>query len=51
VRLLLARSRFIAVEGNAISIAFDVDYDGPTNFSRECARQVGLPPSKDVRHG
>lgn len=48
VRLLHARSRLIAGEGNATSIAFGVGYESPTQFSREYARQFGLPPSKDA---
>lgn len=51
VRLLHARSLLIAGEGNATSIAFGVGYESPTQFSREYARQFGLPPSRDAaRH-
>jgi AraC-like DNA-binding protein len=48
VRLLHARSLLIAGEGNATSIAFDVGYESPTQFSREYTRQFGLPPSRDA---
>lgn len=48
VRLLHARSRLIAGEGSATSIAFEIGYNSPTQFSREYARQFGLPPSKDA---
>lgn len=48
VRLLRARSRLIAGEGSATSIAFEIGYNSPTQFSREYARQFGLPPSKDA---
>jgi AraC-like DNA-binding protein len=48
VRLLHARSRLIAGEGNATSVAFGVGYESPTQFSREYARQFGFPPSRDV---
>lgn len=48
VRLLHARSLLIAGEGNATSIAFGVGYESPNQFSREYARQFGLPPSKDA---
>ncbi|RRN63886.1 AraC family transcriptional regulator [Caulobacter sp. 602-1] len=48
VRLLHARSLLIAGEGNATSIAFGVGYASPNQFSREYARQFGLPPSKDA---
>jgi AraC-like DNA-binding protein len=48
VRLLHARSRLIAGEGNVTSIAFGVGYESSTQFSREYARQFGLPPSRDA---
>jgi len=48
VRLLHARSLLIAGEGNATAIAFSVGYESPNQFSREYARQFGLPPSKDA---
>lgn len=48
VRLLHARSLLIAGEGNATSIAFGVGYESPTQFSREYARQFGMPPSRDA---
>jgi AraC-like DNA-binding protein len=48
VRLLHARARLIAGAGSATSIAFDVGYESPTQFSREYARQFGLPPSRDA---
>jgi AraC-like DNA-binding protein len=48
VRLLHARSLLVAGEGNATSVAFGVGYESPTQFSREYARQFGLPPSRDV---
>lgn len=48
VRLLHARSLLIAGEGNATSVAFGVGYESPNQFSREYARQFGLPPSKDM---
>ena len=48
VRLLHARSLLIAGEGNATSIAFGVGYESPNQFSREYARQFGLPPTKDA---
>lgn len=53
VRLLHARAMLIAGAGNATSIAFGVGYESSTQFSREYARQFGLPPSKDaarIRH-
>lgn len=48
VRLLHARSLLIAGEGSTTSIAFDVGYESPNQFSREYARQFGLPPSRDA---
>lgn len=48
VRLLHARSLLIAGEGNATSVALGVGYESPTQFSREYARQFGLPPSRDA---
>lgn len=48
VRLLHARTLLMAGDGNATSVAFDVGYESPNQFSREYARQFGLPPSKDV---
>lgn len=49
IRLLRARSRLVAGEGNATSIAFDVGYESPNQFSREYARFFGLPPAKDAQ--
>ncbi|ATX65561.1 AraC family transcriptional regulator [Roseinatronobacter bogoriensis] len=48
VRLLHARSLLIAGEGNATSMAFGVGYESPAQFSREYARQFGVPPSRDA---
>ncbi|MCB5202885.1 AraC family transcriptional regulator [Neorhizobium sp. T786] len=48
VRLLHARTLLMAGEGNTTSVAFGVGYESPNQFSREYARQFGLPPSKDI---
>ncbi|MBN8872645.1 MAG: AraC family transcriptional regulator [Rhodospirillales bacterium] len=48
VRLLHARSMLIAGDGNATAVAFRVGYESSTQFSREYARQFGLPPSRDA---
>jgi len=48
VRLLHARTLLMAGEGTATSVAFGGGYESPNQFSREYARQFGLPPSKDV---
>lgn len=46
--LPLHRCGEIAGQGSATSIAFEVGYESPNQFSREYARQFGLPPSKDI---
>lgn len=48
IRLLDARARLIAGEGNITAIARDVGYESATQFSREYARMFGKPPSRDV---
>lgn len=48
VRLLHARARLLASEGSATSVAFGVGYESASQFSREYARQFGLPPSRDT---
>ena len=48
VRLLHARTLLMAGEGTVTSVAFGVGYESSNQFSREYARQFGLPPSKDV---
>jgi AraC-like DNA-binding protein len=48
IRLLHARTRLIAGEGNVMAIAFGVGYESPTQFSREYARLFGAPPSKEA---
>jgi AraC-like DNA-binding protein len=48
VRLLHARSLLLSGEGSATAIAFGVGYESPNQFSREYARQFGLPPLKDA---
>jgi AraC-like DNA-binding protein len=47
IRLLHARSRLIAGEGNVTSVAFAVGYESSTQFGREYARFFGSPPLKD----
>jgi AraC-like DNA-binding protein len=48
VRLLHARALLIAGTETATSVAFAVGYESPNQFSREYARQFGLPPSRDI---
>lgn len=49
IRLLRARSRLLSGQGTATSIAFDVGYQSPNQFSREYARFFGAPPTSDAR--
>ncbi|MES0884295.1 AraC family transcriptional regulator [Roseibium sp. SCP14] len=47
LRLLEAR-RLLMNEGNSVaSVAYDVGYESPTQFSREYTRKFSVPPSKD----
>ncbi|AZO21949.1 MULTISPECIES: AraC family transcriptional regulator [unclassified Mesorhizobium] len=48
VRLLEARHLLIAQPGNAARVAFTVGYESASQFSREYARQFGLPPARDA---
>ncbi|MDX8528772.1 AraC family transcriptional regulator [Mesorhizobium sp. MSK_1335] len=48
VRLLEARHLLIAQPGNAAQVAFAVGYESASQFSREYARQFGLPPARDA---
>ncbi|PBC04646.1 AraC family transcriptional regulator [Mesorhizobium sp. WSM3860] len=48
VRLLEARHLLIAQPGNAARVAFAVGYESASQFSREYARQFGLPPARDA---
>ncbi|MDV4158525.1 AraC family transcriptional regulator [Rhizobium brockwellii] len=48
IRLLDARSRRMAGEGNATSVALGLVYPSLNQFSRDYARQFGLPPSEDM---
>ncbi|WP_417224708.1 AraC family transcriptional regulator N-terminal domain-containing protein [Achromobacter spanius] len=48
IRLLHARSQLFSGQGNATSVAFDVGYESPNQFSREYSRLFGLPPSQDL---
>jgi len=46
--VLHARALLIAGQASITSVAFDVGYESPNQFSREYARQFGAPPSRDV---
>lgn len=48
VRLLEARHLLIAEPGSATRVAFAVGYESASQFSREYARQFGLPPARDA---
>lgn len=48
VRLLEARHLLLAQPGNAAQVAFTVGYESASQFSREYARQFGLPPARDA---
>ena len=48
LRLLEARRLLIAGGASVTTIAFDVGYESPTQFSREYARKFGRSPRKDV---
>lgn len=48
LRLLQARKRLVATGGNVTSVAHEVGYESPTQFSREYGRAFGLPPAKDA---
>lgn len=47
VRLLQARTLLITGAKSVTSAAFEVGYESPTQFSREYAREFGLPPGRD----
>lgn len=50
LRLLEAR-RLIRTDGASVTtVAFDVGYESPSQFSREYARKFGVPPSQDLAH-
>ncbi|MDG2523816.1 AraC family transcriptional regulator [Stenotrophomonas sp. HITSZ_GD] len=48
IRLQEARSRLLMEGSDAASVGFSVGYNSPSQFSREYARQFGLPPARDV---
>jgi AraC-like DNA-binding protein len=48
LRLLQARKLLMGGAGNVTSVAMDVGYESPTQFSREYARAFGLPPTQDA---
>ncbi|HEX7663964.1 MAG TPA: AraC family transcriptional regulator, partial [Polyangiaceae bacterium] len=48
MRLREARRRLIAGPSAIASVAFSVGYESASQFSREYARQFGLPPARDA---
>lgn len=50
IRLMQARLRLVTSGENIMTIALSVGYQSHTQFSREYARQFGLPPSADLKH-
>ncbi len=49
LRLLEARRLLIAGQHAVSDVAYEVGYASPNQFSRECARKYGVPPSSDLR--
>ena len=47
VRLQEARARLLSGDDGAAETGFTVGYDSPSQFTREYARQFGLPPGRD----
>lgn len=48
IRLQEARRRLLAEDIDAATVAFEVGYESPSQFSREYRRMFGQPPSRDV---
>ena len=48
LRLLDARRLLAEGATHVSSVAFDVGYESPSQFSREYARRFGVPPSRDI---
>jgi AraC-like DNA-binding protein len=48
MRLQEARRRLLAEPGAVASVAFSVGYESASQFSREYARQFGMPPARDA---
>ena len=46
--LLLEARRLLRTDGASVTtVAFDVGYESPSQFSREYARKFGVPPSRE----
>jgi AraC-like DNA-binding protein len=48
IRLQQARLQLLSTPGEAARVAFAVGYESASQFSREYARQFGLPPARDA---
>lgn len=48
LRLLEARQIMLVEMGDAVSTAYRVGYESPSQFSREYARLFGSPPGRDI---
>lgn len=48
LRLQEARRRLLSEHADAASVAFEVGYESPSQFSREYRRLFGAPPVRDV---
>ena len=48
MRLQEARRRLLLEPGAVASVAFSVGYESASQFSREYARQFGMPPARDA---
>jgi AraC-like DNA-binding protein len=48
MRLQEARRRLLAEPGAVASVAFSVGYESVSQFTREYARQFGMPPARDA---
>jgi len=49
LRLLEARRLLVSGAASVSTVAFEVNYESPTQFSREYARKFGRPPNKDLQ--
>jgi transcriptional regulator GlxA family with amidase domain len=48
LRLLEARRLMVSDAANVETVAFQVGYESPSQFSREYSRIFGVPPRRDV---
>lgn len=48
LRLLEARRLMLAEDFDATSVAYQVGYESPSQFSREYSRMFGAPPMRDI---